>query len=65
MVSIALVAESAPALAEPVQSLEMSTVSKPTREIFGDPEDPRNIIKGRRIRRLILWLSDLLTVAFL
>ena len=42
------VAGSAPpagsAPAEPAQPSEISTVLKPTREIFGDPEDPRNII---------------------
>ena len=30
--------------AEPAQPSEISIVLKPTREIFGDPEDPRNII---------------------
>jgi len=49
--STAPVAEPAPAPAEPAQSSEISTVSKPSREIFGNPEDPRNIIEGRRTRK--------------
>ena len=51
--------------AEPAQPSEMSTVSKPTREIFGDPEDPRNIIQRHRTRKPASRPGDLPTVAFL
>ena len=67
--SVPPAASSAPpagtAPAEPAQPSEMSTVSKPTREIFGDPEDPRNIIQGHRTRKPASRPGDSPAVAFL
>jgi hypothetical protein len=53
-------AGAAPAPAsEPVES------PQPSREIFGNPEDPRNIIEGRRTRKPISKPSNSYAAAFL
>ena len=55
-------AEPAPPSAETAQP---SKISRPSREIFSDPEDPYNIIKGYRTQKPILKPNDLFTIVFL